>query len=149
MTTKRLRSRGFTLVEVFLSLGVLTTAAAGLLAALPVALKNGADAARTGTAGMIAESLLADFSAFGKLRLAADADTTEFLALDDDGKILRAVGADIFAVGDATASFLASLRREPARSSLFALTVTVEWPAAAPASHRQRRHFGTLLPPCP
>jgi hypothetical protein len=141
-------------MEIVFSLGLLATTTAFLLAALPLALKNSADAGRVEMSAAVAESWLAEISAFGKLRemgeiatpLVGGGEVVKFVALDDKGKIIRTVGMVEFTNGEPSAVFIAYVYLAN-RGGLTELEISVEWPAGAPQHPRNRQFFATPLPP--
>ncbi|MDR2463553.1 MAG: hypothetical protein LBD30_07220, partial [Verrucomicrobiales bacterium] len=109
-------NHGFSLIEIVFSLALLTVTVSCLLTALPVALKNSADAEHLATAGRIAESWSAELRAFGRLRQPAGTtaltvsggESLNHLALDEAGHILRLINAEIFTSGEPSAKFIAA-----------------------------------------
>jgi len=159
-------SRGFSLVEVVLALGVIAFAVVGIMGLFAVAMKSAQESQRETRATLIAQQIFSDLRLSGgtnrmlvrgpsptnsswivtNFSLAADGNTA-FLAYDLAGNGLTNSLASANPVPDASAIFVATIAVDTntGASNLSHVQVTVETPAAAPSANRSKFTFVTLM----
>jgi type II secretory pathway pseudopilin PulG len=159
-------SRGFSLVEVVLALGVIAFALVGIMGLFPVALKSAQESQRETRATLIAQQIFSDLRTLtGTNRLLvrgpstanASALITNFslagntnivLSYDIDGKgRTDQISTDSFAGSFPDAAFLANVDVDTNTGipNLSRVQATIEAPAAAPSTNRSKYTFVTLM----
>ena len=137
--------RGFSLLELVISLGVLTGAIACLLSVLPLAVKTKNDTAQLTAAALLADNL------FNEIKVRAIPANREYFSADAQGNLTGTISTDAFHAGAASAAFVIAIGANhdtPEHPDLTTLTITIEWPGAAPRGRRSSRTFATLLSSC-
>lgn len=149
---------GFSLIETVVALGILAIALSCLLAALPPVFNCRAMVEQETRAGLIAENLLAEITAFGGLRQGGGTlfplnpnNATYFISLKQNGDLIQVLDHSIFISGISNCDCLVSIRLDNATSGLTGLStveILVEWPGCV-ASHARKRRFYHSLILCP
>lgn len=158
-------SRGFSLVEVVLALGIISFVLVAIFGLFPVGYKNAQESRRETRAAYLAEQILNDLrsSPFtsasilhedgnGVLEALPALDLSlsgkRALACDNQNAITRQIGEADYSngVADPNAEFLAQVQVTPTEfDHLSEITVEVSAPVSAPLSARSRYSFHTLI----
>ena len=166
MPTYHALSRGFSLIEVVLALGVIAFALVGIMGLFPVAMKSAQESQRETRATLIAQQIFSDLRAGNgtnrmyvrgpsptnsswvvtNFSLATD-NNAAFLAYDQTGSGLTNDLTSANPVTDPSAIFLATIAVDTNTGSpnLSRVQATIEAPAAAPSTNRSKYTFVTLM----
>jgi type II secretory pathway pseudopilin PulG len=166
LKTPNLKPSAFTLIEIVLSIGILSFALVGILALFPVALETAKESKEETMMAQIAQSIEADIrradTATARVLATgfnpATASTYESLSLDGSGAITLAYGTNgrpwterptpaQYASGFPGPDFIARVETTfdpPEHPGLTRIDITVESPAAAPEAARRKVAFVTL-----
>ena len=155
-------SRGFSLIEIVLALGVIAFALVGIMGLFPVAMKSAEESQRETRATLIAQRIFSDLRvASGPNRFVTSGSndvtnavnlasgTSVFLAFNTNGVPVTAIPGGTFSNSytDAAATFLAavSVDTNTGTANLSRVQATIESPSAAPSANRSKYLFVTLM----
>ena len=166
---QRARTRGFSLIEVVIALGVITVGIVGVLAVFPTALQSGHSAQDETRAAHIAQSVFGSLVAQapsqfnniqiplgGGARLTPGIDLTAVptptpvppaptiptLYADNDGQLVDSTTNAAYAITIYTNNSVPGFT-DPASAN--AVTVRVAWPATAPAANQTFRDYVRIV----
>jgi uncharacterized protein (TIGR02598 family) len=154
---QRARTRGFSLLEVVITLGVITVGIVGVLAVFPTALQTGKSAQDETRAAHIAQSVFGSLvagapSQFSAVPLpptsvtinltASSSPTSPTLYADNDGNLIPNSTSAAYAVFIYTNNSVAGFT-DPGTANL--VTVRVAWPANAPAANQTFRDYVRII----
>jgi uncharacterized protein (TIGR02598 family) len=153
----RARTRGFSLLEVVISLGVITVGVVGVLAVFPTALQTGHSAQDETRAAHIAQSVFGSLVANAPLQFtavplpptsvsvdltASSSPTSATLYADNDGNLISNSTNAAYAVFVYTNNSVPGFT-DPGTANL--VTVRVAWPANAPAANQTFRDYVRVI----
>jgi type II secretory pathway pseudopilin PulG len=160
------KTRGFSLVEVVIALGVITVGFVAVLAVLPASLQTGHSAQDETRAGHIAQSVFGSLvaqapSQFNNVRFLLSDGITRFppigspaidltanppqpytLYAGNDGQLINSAGNATYAITIYTNTSVPGFT-DPASAN--AVTVRVAWPANAPAANQTFRDYVRIV----
>lgn len=160
MRTRNLPRRAFSLVEVVLALGVISFAIVAILGMVPTALQTGHSAQDETRATQIAQTIFSALASqastnFTNIQFpladgsnpnlsASSSPTSPNLYVDNNGKIIATAAGATYAITLSTNATPAGF--SPADAGLASqVTVSVAWPASAPATSQIRRDFARII----
>ncbi|MFZ4598340.1 MAG: type IV pilus modification PilV family protein [Terrimicrobiaceae bacterium] len=155
-------TRGFSLIEIVLALGVIAFALVGIMGLFPVAMKSAQESMRETRATFIAQQIFSDLrTGTGTNRFllvgAAPTATTPLSLADNSASVVvlfdnNAVatgtnGATTFSNAAPSAAFVANVtvQTNTGVPNLSQVQATIEAPAAAASTNRSRYTFVTLM----
>jgi uncharacterized protein (TIGR02598 family) len=166
LSGQRGKTRGFSLAEVVIALGVITIGFVAVLAVLPASLQTGHSAQDETRAGHIAQSIFANLvaqapSQFNSVRFLLSDGVTQFpsigspaidltaiipqsytLYAGNDGQLINSASNATYAITIYTNNTVAGFT-DPASAN--AVTVRVAWPANAPVANQTFRDYVRIV----